>query len=165
MVLKCCGITNLGKRMTEVNHHRNIPLVHEQFIRVRYQETDAQGRVHHSNYANYFEMGRVEMLRAAGRNYRDLEESGILLVVVSLTCKFYQGAKYDDLLRMVTRIVKAQGVRITHHYQIFSDDQLIVEGETVVAAVGKDGRVVRLPKEFRIAGIKKSSPEAGSQDF
>lgn len=140
----------LGKPMTEVNQNKPILLQHEQFIRVRYQETDAQGRVHHSNYANYFEMGRVEMLRASGRNYRDFEDAGILLVVVSLTCKFYQGAKYDDMLRMVTRVVKAKGVRITHHYQIFLDDELIVEGETVVAAVAKDGRVVRLPAELRL---------------
>jgi acyl-CoA thioester hydrolase len=135
--------------MSPVNQNRPIPIEHEQFIRVRYQETDAQGRVHHSNYANYFEMGRVEMLRASGRNYRDLEESGILLVVVSLSCKFYQGAKYDDLLRMVTRVVQAKGVRITHQYQIYLEDQLLVEGETVVAAVAKDGKVVRLPKELR----------------
>jgi acyl-CoA thioester hydrolase len=135
--------------MTEVNHHLEIPTVHEQFVRVRYQETDAQGRVHHSNYANYFELGRVEMLRTAGMNYRDLEDAGILLVVVSLTCKFYQGARYDDLLRMVTSVTKAKGVRITHHYEIYLDDELMVEGETVVAAVSKDGRVVRLPKALR----------------
>lgn len=149
--------------MSAVNQNSPIPIEHEQFIRVRYQETDAQGRVHHSNYANYFEMGRVEMLRASGRNYRDLEESGILLVVVSLTCKFYQGAKYDDLLRMVTRIVKAKGVRITHQYQIFLDDELIMEGETIVAAVAKDGRVARLPKELRVFGNNDStSPDESS---
>lgn len=138
--------------MTEVNQRLNIPQVHEQFIRVRYQETDAQGRVHHSNYANYFEMGRVEMLRAAGMNYRDLEDAGILLVVVHLSCKFYQGARYDDLLRMVTKVVKSKGVRITHHYEIYLGEQLIVEGETIVAAVSKDGRVVRLPRELRHIG-------------
>ena len=49
---------------------------HEIQIRVRYQETDAQGHVHHANYLNYFELGRVEMLRASGYSYREFEESG-----------------------------------------------------------------------------------------
>src|SRR5262245_18441203 len=54
---------------------------HEIQIRVRYQETDAQGRVHHANYLTYFEMGRVEFLRAMGHSYRELEASGVMLVV------------------------------------------------------------------------------------
>ncbi len=135
--------------MSEVNQNAPFLREHELFIRVRYQETDGQGRIHHSNYANYFEMGRVEMLRSSGRNYRDLEAQGILLVVVSLTCKFYRAAEFDDLLRMVTRVVKAKGVRITHSYHIYLDDELVAEGETIVAAVSKEGKVVRLPEEFR----------------
>ncbi len=62
--------------MTSVNQLIPVPTEHEIQIRVRYQETDAQGRVHHSNYVNYFEVGRVEMLRASGRTYRDLEAAG-----------------------------------------------------------------------------------------
>lgn len=127
-----------------------IPMVHEIDIRVRYQETDAQGRVHHSNFANYFEMGRVEMLRAGGRTYRDLEADGLLLVVVSLTCNFHKGAKYDDLLRLRTRVTKARGVRITHNYELFLDGALIVDGETVVAAVDPTGQVIRLPKWLQL---------------
>lgn len=122
-----------------------IPREHELEIRVRYQETDAQGRVHHSNYANYFEMGRVEMLRQSGRTYRDLEDAGIMLVVVSLQCNYYQGAKYDDLLLLKSSVVKAKGVRITHHYQLFLEEELIADGETIVAAVDRSGKVVRLP--------------------
>ena len=64
-------------------------------LRVRYKETDAQGRVHHSNYLNYFEIARVEMLRANGRNYKDLESAGIFLVVTQATCNYHRGAVYD----------------------------------------------------------------------
>ena len=127
-----------------------IPREHEMEIRVRYQETDAQGRVHHSNYANYFVVGRVEMLRAAGRNYRDLESAGIMLVVIKLTCNYYRGAQYDDLLRLRTTVVQARGVRITHQYEIFLGNELIADGETVVAAVGPQGQVVRLPDWLRL---------------
>lgn len=135
--------------MEEVTSSHSIPTVHELMIRVRYQETDAQGRVHHATYANYFEIGRVEMLRAGGQTYRDLEASGVMLVVTSLTCKFFKGAQFDDLLRLVTRVTQVKGVRMTHQYQIFLEDELIAEGETVVAAIDRDGKVIRLPRQFR----------------
>ncbi len=133
-----------------VNQNTDFPVEHEIEIRVRYQETDAQGRVHHSNYANYFEIGRVEMLRASGRNYRDLEAAGIMLVVVELSCKYFRGAKYDDLLRLKTTVTKARGVRITHRYELFHEQMLLAEGETVVAAVDSAGNVVRLPDWLRL---------------
>jgi acyl-CoA thioester hydrolase len=136
--------------MTSVNHSGSVPLEHEIEVRVRYQETDAQGRVHHSNYVNYFEMGRVEMLRASGRTYKDLEAAGILLVVVSLSCNYFRGAKYDDLLRVRTVVKRARGVRITHAYEIYHQDELVAEGETVVAAIDATGSVVRLPKWLQL---------------
>lgn len=131
--------------MTSVNQLIPVPTEHEIQIRVRYQETDAQGRVHHSNYVNYFEVGRVEMLRASGRTYRDLEAAGLLLVVVKLTCNYYLGAEYDDLLDLKTTVIKARGVRITHRYEIHRGKELMADGETIVAAVDPTGKVVRLP--------------------
>ena len=136
--------------MSTVNPAPKIPLSHQIEIRVRYQETDAQGRVHHSNYANYFEMGRVEMLRASGRTYRSLEEEGVMLVVANLTVNFHKGANYDDLLTLKTTVVRAKGVRVTHHYELFLDDELLADGETIVAAVDADGKVCRLPKWLRL---------------
>ena len=132
--------------MTSVNHLAPVLREHELSIRVRYEETDAQGRVHHSNYANYFEMGRVEMLRASGKTYRNLEAAGLFLVVVKLFCNYYRGAEFDDLLRLRTIVTKARGVRITHRYEIYLKDELIADGETIVAAVNPEGRVVRLPR-------------------
>ena len=126
-----------------------VPREHEIQIRVRYQETDAQGRVHHSNYANYFEIGRVEMLRSSGRNYRDLEAEGLMLVVVELGCQYLRGARYDDLLTLKTTVVKARGVRIRHEYEISLDGEMVCTGHTVVAAIGPDGDVIRLPKWLR----------------
>ncbi len=123
---------------------------HEIEIRVRYQETDAQGRVHHANYANYFEMGRVEMLRASGVSYRELEQAGVMLVVSKLNCDFHLGAEYDDLLRLKTTVLRAKGVRVHHKYELFRDDELVAEGETVVAAVNPAGKVVRLPEWLRL---------------
>ena len=122
---------------------------HEILIRVRYQETDGQGRLHHANYANYFEVGRVELLRAAGYSYRELEEQGVFLVVSELACSYYQPAAYDDELRLRTRTVAAKGARIEHQYQVFRGDQLLAEGRTIVACVDRTGRVRRLPDWLR----------------
>lgn len=132
--------------MPSVNATGVMPRHHELTFRVRYKETDAQGRVHHSNYANYFEMGRTELVRASGRTYRDIEAAGVMLVVVDLKCQFFRGAQYDDLLRMVTTAVKAKGVRIVNQYEIFVGDEIVCKGETTVAAVDPEGNVVRLPE-------------------
>ncbi len=131
--------------MTSVNSSPIVPREHEITIRVRYQETDGQGRVHHSNYLNYFEVARVEMLRASGLSYRELEAEGIMLVVKKIQCNYYLGAKDDDVLNVKTTVTKAKGVRIQHRYEITLDGQLVADGETIVAAINPTGKVVRLP--------------------
>lgn len=131
--------------MTSVNPSPIVPREHEIQIRVRYQETDGQGRVHHTNYINYFEVARVEMLRSSGKSYRELESEGILLVVSKVSCNYYRGALDDDLLTIKTTVVRAKGARIQHHYEIYANGELVAEGDTVVAAIDPTGKVVRLP--------------------
>src|SRR6266478_5489 len=104
---------------------------HEIEIRVRYQETDGQGRVHHANYFNYFEVGRTELLRASGHSYRQLEESGLMLVVAEISCRYFAPASYDDMLRVRTVTVSARGARIEHHYQVHRGHTLLVDGRSV----------------------------------
>lgn len=135
--------------MTSVNPEgpaSAIPLEHEMEIRVRYRETDAQGHVHHSNYLNYFEVARGEMLRESGCSYRELEDEGLVLVVVKAICEYRRGAKYDDLLTIRTRLVRAKGARIVHRYEILKGEDLVCSGETTVASTTREGKVSRLPK-------------------
>ena len=124
---------------------------HEIEIRVRYQETDAQGRVHHANYLTWFELGRVELMRAAGQNYRDLEAAGVFLVIAKAELKYHRGAVFDDLLKLRTTTVRAQGARIDHQYEIFRGEELIAEGSTTIACVDRTGRIARLPEWLRLA--------------
>ncbi len=131
--------------MTTVNPANFSLRNHEIDIRVRYQETDAQGIVHHANYLNYFEIGRIEMLRAGNASYKAIEEAGVMLVVSEAKVNFYKPAHYDDLLKLETQLVKARGVRIRHQYRLTRNGELLVEGYTVVASVSKAGKVVRLP--------------------
>ena len=124
---------------------------HEIEIRVRYHDTDAQGRVHHGAYINYFETGRVELLRATGRSYKSLEDEGILLVVADLKVQYYLPAIYDDLLVLRTETVKAKGARILHDYRLTRGEDLIVEGQTTVVCVNREGKIQRLPDWLKVA--------------
>lgn len=122
---------------------------HEIEFRVRYQETDAQGHVHHANYLTYFEMGRTELMRAAGQSYRDFETAGFRLVVSRVQLKYAGSAKYDDLLRLRTTTKRVSHVRIDHQYQVFRGEELIAAGETTLACIDGQGKIRRLPDWMR----------------
>jgi acyl-CoA thioester hydrolase len=124
-------------------------VVHELEIRVRYQETDGQRRVHHANFLTYFEMGRTEMLRAHGRSYREFEDAGLFMVVSEATVRYHAPAEYDDLLVLRTRVDKAGAAHIRHAYELVRDGRIIVTGETTVVCVDREGRVRRLPDWLR----------------
>ncbi len=119
-------------------------------IRVRFQETDAQGRLHHANFINFFEIGRIEFLRAIGHSYRQLEADGLMLVVTEVECQYFRAARYDDLLQLRTRIHRARGVRIEHHYELTLEGELVAAGRTVIACLDRDGKVCRLPKFLQL---------------
>lgn len=118
-------------------------------VRVRYQETDGQGRVHHANYLTYFELARVEMLRAAGFSYKALEADGLMLVVAEAKVEYLLAAEYDDVLTIHVETVKARGARIVHHYRVTRGNDLIVKAETTIACIRADGRITRLPAWLR----------------
>jgi acyl-CoA thioester hydrolase len=120
----------------------------EQSFRVTYYETDGQRRVHHANYARYFERGRVEMLREAGIRYKDLEDDGILLVVTEMNVRYLAAAEFDDLLTLTATVSDIGKVRIRHHYRIERDGQGIVDADSVIACVDKAGKPTRLPQCF-----------------
>ena len=124
---------------------------HDIEFRVRYQETDGQGRVHHANYLTWFELGRVELLRASGHSYRELEQAGIFLVVAEVSVQYFLPAFFDDLLRLRTTTTRAKGARIEHYYEVFRGDDVLAKGKTTVACIDRTGRVTRLPEWLRTA--------------
>jgi acyl-CoA thioester hydrolase len=105
--------------------------------------------VHHANYLSYFEQGRVELLRAAGYSYKELEHAGIRLVVAEATCRYYAPAQFDDILQLETVVTRAKGARIVHEYRLYREDELLAEGTTTVACVDAQGRAERLPLWLR----------------
>lgn len=120
-------------------------LSHEISFRVRYAETDRMGLLHHANYIVYFEMGRTELLRQRGISYRDIEDSGHLLVVIEVGCKFKRPAYYDDLLTLRTTVERVTHVKIVHRYEVFRDGVLLAEGHSTLACVDREGKPQALP--------------------
>ena len=121
---------------------------HEIEIRVRYKETDGQGFVHHANYVVYFEMGRTELFRAAGGDYREMEERGYFLVVSKLECRYLLPARYDDLLRLRTTVTRITAAKLEHLYELFRGDEKVCEARSTLACIDQNGRVQRIPKAF-----------------
>lgn len=104
---------------------------HNTQFRVRYSETDQMGYVYYGNYAQYFEVGRVEWLRNLGFSYKTMEDSGIMLPVIKLQINYLKPAKYDDLLTLKTTLVKKPGVRILFSYELINEqNELLVTADT-----------------------------------
>ncbi len=118
-------------------------------VRVRYSETDQMGVVYHGNYAQYFEMGRVEWLRNIGVSYKWMEENGVMLPVVSLNINFKKPARYDDLLTVKTIFKSQTSVKIEFDYEIRNKEgELLTIANSVLVFVNmKTGRPI-LPPDY-----------------
>ena len=119
-------------------------------LRVRYGETDQMGYCYYGNYAQYFEVGRVEALRSVGMSYLNLEESGIMLPVSEFHVNYHSPAKYDDELSISTKISSLNGPKILFEYEIRNqDDKLISTASTTLVFVKKETmRPTAPPVEF-----------------
>ncbi len=102
-------------------------------IRVRYKETDKMGIVHHSNYVNYYEVARTEMLRSYGISYRQMEEQGIMLPVRQVTMDYFAPAHYDDLLSVRISLKEPPGVKLVFDHEIRNEQgELLNTGRVVL---------------------------------
>lgn len=115
-------------------------------IRVRYDEADPMGFVHHANYFRYFEICRTEMLRSRGGNYRDVESSGTFVVVVRAEVKYKSPAKYDDLLNVHLEIARIGRAKVDHAYSIQRDAETITEAKLTLAVLDANGNVQPIPE-------------------
>lgn len=127
---------------------RNSIVINKHEIRVRYQETDQMGVVYHSNYFVWFEIGRTELLRSLGYNYRQLEEEGVYLPVINCEASYKSSAKYDDELVIESNIVEITGAKIIFEYKIYKKDNqdILAQGKTTHAFINKVGRVINIKK-------------------
>lgn len=130
--------------------------IHETKLKVRYVETDQMGVVHHSKYYPWFEIARGEFITETGMSYRDMEEAGIMMPVLESSCKYIQGAKYEDNLVVQAWISEMNPVKVIFNYNVIreKDDKIIAKGSTKHTFVNED---------FKIVNIKKMKPEIWSK--
>ncbi len=103
-------------------------------IRVRYAETDQMNVVYHGNYAQYFEVGRVESLRQLGLSYKDMEATGVIMPVVEWSAKFLRPARYDDLLTVKTILKELPSDhRVEFHQEVYNESgKLLTVGKVLL---------------------------------
>lgn len=115
--------------------------------RIRYSETDQMGVVYHGNYAAFLEIGRTEWMRKKGLSYKELEQNGVMLPVVSLTMNYKKPACYDDLITIKTFFKSQTGAKIEFDYEIYNEKgDLLTTAYSLLAFVNKEtGRPMAPP--------------------
>jgi acyl-CoA thioester hydrolase len=137
---------------------------HDTTVRVRYAETDQMGVVYHANYLIWFEVGRVELMRSLGFDYKRMElDDDTYIVVADVHCRYQHPARYDELLTVRTRILEAKTRSLKFGYEIFRehDQKSIATGHTIHVACRRDGRVKQFPEKYKTAflSIAESTPD------
>ena len=115
-------------------------------IRVRYPEVDAMGLLHHSRFLQYFEMGRIELLRTIGISYADLERQGIFFAVIKVEVRYKAPARYDEDLTLTTRVTRQTHVRIDHAYELRRGETLLAEATSTIACIDRQGELRQIPE-------------------
>ncbi len=125
---------------------------HDTTVRVRYAETDQLGIVYHANYLVWFEVGRVELIRSLGIQYKQMEiEDDCHIVVGEAQCRYLKPARYDDVLRIRTRIAESSRRIIRFAYEVYREagDELLATGSTTHVICDRAGRPISLPEKYR----------------
>jgi acyl-CoA thioester hydrolase len=136
-------------------------------VRVRYAETDQMGVVYHANYLVWFEVGRVELMRALGVEYKRMEaEDDCHIVVADVHCRYHNSARYDEVLRIRTRITESRNRIVRFGYEVSrdSDGALLATGETMHVICGSNGRPKLLPVKYRSILIAMGVPHPDRSD-
>ena len=116
-------------------------------LRVRYGETDPMKYVYYGNYAEYFEVARVELFRSLGMSYDEIEKRGIFLPVSEYKIKYLKPALYDQLLEIRTYVRKIPGIRIEFDYEIYNEENVkITEASTTLFFLDSEtNKIVKCP--------------------
>ncbi len=130
--------------------------ISETTVRVRYAETDKMGYVYYGNYAQYFEVGRVEALRQIGTSYKEMEDNGVMLPVYTCNIRYIKPAFYDDLLLIKTTIKDMPDMKITFEYEIFNqNNELLNVATTTLVFINMQTNKLCLAPDAFLKKIKK----------
>ena len=130
-------------------------------IRVRYAETDKMGYLYYGHYPKYYEVGRVELLRALGWSYREMEdEGGVGMPVMSLQMRYVRPAYYDDLLAVTTTLRRMPGDTVTFYVEIKNEKGKLVNGGSVKLCFVEQATGKRVPPPERLLSALRNAIDA-----
>lgn len=127
--------------------------IHTHKFRIRYVETDQMGHVHHSHYAKYFEMGRIEWFRNLGFDYKNIENQGVILPVLQLSIDFKKALFFDELITVITEISAVPTYFLEFKYTLTDkDDKVRARGTTKLIFINKETqKPMRCPSKIKEA--------------
>ncbi len=125
-------------------------------VRVRYAETDQMGVAYHANYLVWCEVGRTDFIRQLGVSYAEMERQGVRLAVADAQVRYHASARYDDVVRIETRLTVAQSRMVTFRYDLLRvaepgavTGERLATASTMLISVSPEGRPVAMPAHFR----------------
>jgi acyl-CoA thioester hydrolase len=127
---------------------------HSISLRVRYAETDAMNFVYYGNYATYYEVARVELMRQLGLSYRAIEEMGIWMPVVDFHIQYFKPAQYDDEVVINVKVDEFPSSRMIFKYETLLDGICINKGETTLVFVNAESKKPQRCPEILTEKIK-----------
>lgn len=117
-------------------------------IRVRYAESDQMQFAHHSVYIVWFEAARIELLRAIGIDYAQMEKEGFLLPVLEVCARYFSPAHFDDELSVTARLTSKPRAKFRIEYEVKLGEELICSGHSLHGFINAENRAIRPPKAF-----------------
>lgn len=131
--------------------------VHESKVKVRYVETDQMGVVHHSNYAQYYELARTECFEAcSGMTYEAMEAEGVMLPILDFQSRFLKPALYNQVLTIKSIVSVLPSIRLKVDYEIHNEaNELINTGSTTLVFVNKQSRRPCQPPENFMKNVRQ----------
>lgn len=117
---------------------------------INYYETDKMQVVHHSNYIRYLEECRMDFMRQIGFDYARMEQSGIMVPVLSVSCNYKNPARFGETICIVPKVERMHGVKYEMSYRIYSEDFSVLHNEAASSHcfVDLDFKPIRLKKEY-----------------
>lgn len=132
--------------------------------RVRFVETDLMAVVHHTNYLRWFEMGRVEYLRACGVDLNDMRADGYLFPITDVSCKYRNSAYFDDEYEVRTTLTEFSRAKLVFSYEVvrLKDQIVLVTGSSQNVFTGPSGKIARIPEPYYSRISKLFEEEKGN---
>lgn len=117
-------------------------------IKAQYYETDQMGIVHHSNYIRWFESARIDYMDQVGISYKKMEESGIIIPVLSVSCKYRKMTYFGDTVLVTPKVKSYNGIRLILSYEVRNKEtgEINTVGETSHCFLNKEGKILTLKK-------------------